>query len=314
VAATDVLAGSAGYSFGTYSFDDTYTQENNGTDKTYTLSNTGLSYAALLVGIPTTSAVQLGAPSSIRTPYYAFYAADTWRVTPKLTLNPGIRFEYEFGPSEKNNAQIVGWDSTASLPIAGPANAAYAATLAAATPAEKAILPTSLTIQGGPIYAGVNGAPTRQFANNYRFLPRLAASYQITQKTVLRAGYGMFFDTINAHEEGGSPHPSAANIGGINQWGESNSLLTRVDITRPRVSLPRPHTAPTLLRARLLSAIHFLPPPMGVDSIRRSGMLRDQCITLDPVSRPMTTTWCLPALSAGMWGCSTNLGHQLLLK
>lgn len=204
---------------GTYTFDDTYTQENNGTDNTYSQSNTGLSYAALLLGIPTTSAVELGAPSSVRTPYYALYAADTWRITHKLTLNPGLRFEYEFGPSEKNNAQIVGWDSTASLPIAGPANTAYAATLAAATPAEKAVLPASLSIQGGPVYAGVNGAPTRQFVNSYRFLPRLAAAYQISPKTVLRAGYGIFFDTINAHGLGGTPHQSAANIGGINQWG-----------------------------------------------------------------------------------------------
>jgi hypothetical protein len=54
---------------GTYTFDDSYTQEDNGTDKTYTPSNTGLSYAALLLGIPTTSAVQLGAPTSIRTPH-----------------------------------------------------------------------------------------------------------------------------------------------------------------------------------------------------------------------------------------------------
>lgn len=73
-------------------------QENNGTDKTYSQQNIGLSYASMLLGIPTTSSVTQGAGVSISTPYYALYGADTWRATPKLTVNAGLRFEYEFGP------------------------------------------------------------------------------------------------------------------------------------------------------------------------------------------------------------------------
>jgi outer membrane receptor protein involved in Fe transport len=52
----------------------------------------------MLLGIPTTSSVTQGAGVSISTPYYALYGADTWRATPKLTVNAGLRFEYEFGP------------------------------------------------------------------------------------------------------------------------------------------------------------------------------------------------------------------------
>ena len=168
---------------GTYTFDDGYTQENNGTDKTYSENNTGLAYAAFLLGIPTNSSVAAGAPVSINTPYYALYVEDTWRATRKLTINAGLRYEFEFGPTEKHDEQIVGWNPTASLPIASAANAAYASTLANATAAQQAVLPSSLVIQGGPLYAGANGDSVRQFLNDYRVLPRVAIAYALTPKT-----------------------------------------------------------------------------------------------------------------------------------
>jgi hypothetical protein len=202
---------------GNYTFNDTYTQQNNGTDKTYTQQNTGLAYAAFLLGIPSTSSVAIGSPVSIDTPYYAFYVADTWRVSGKLTINAGVRYEYEFAPAEKHNHLIVGWDANASLPISAPANTAYSAVRSGATAAQQAALPSSLVIQGGPMYAGANGAPTRMFVNNYRVMPRLSAAYRITPNTVLRAGYGLFYDTINAH--GANANPVATVGGAAGTWG-----------------------------------------------------------------------------------------------
>ncbi|HEY2018708.1 MAG TPA: carboxypeptidase-like regulatory domain-containing protein [Bryobacteraceae bacterium] len=184
---------------GSYAFDNTYTQENNGSDSNFSQSNFALSYAAFLMGVHTNAAVALNAPQSFHSPYYGIYGDDTWRVTPRLTLVPGLRFELEDGLVEKHNQQIVGWDPNADLSlISGPANAAYAATLAAATPAQVAVLPTSLTIKGGPMYAGVNGNPSTAYVNSYRFMPRLGATYQLNRRMVLRAGYGLFFDTLNA--------------------------------------------------------------------------------------------------------------------
>ncbi|HEX3940288.1 MAG TPA: TonB-dependent receptor [Acidobacteriaceae bacterium] len=206
---------SQGDVFGQFNFDDTYTQENNGTDSNFTQSNWGLSYAAFLMGIPTSSSVSYTAGKSVSTPYFAFYGGDTWRVTPRLTIIPGLRFEYEFGPVEKHNAQMVGWDFNTTLPtISGPANTAYQGVYAGATAAQKAAMPTSLTIQGGPQYAGVNGAPLNEFQNSYRFLPRIALAYQVRQDTVIRAGYGLFFDTLDALEEGGSPASGAPGTPG----------------------------------------------------------------------------------------------------
>lgn len=207
--------GVQGLSSGDFNFDTTFMQENDGTNldcATCTgstnlglpsASNYGLSYAAFLMGVPTTSTVNKQAPISISTPYFAGYFGDTWRILPKLTLMPGVRFEYEFGPKEKHNYQISEFDPNQALAIAAPAQAAYASTLANATAAQQAALPSTITVQGGPLYAGVNGAPVRQWDANYRFLPRIGFSYQLKPNTVIRGGYGIFYDTLNALAWGG---------------------------------------------------------------------------------------------------------------
>lgn len=191
--------GVSGNVSGTYNFDNSYTQENNGQDSAFQQSNSGLSFASFLMGVNSSASVSRTASLSLQTPYYAAYVGDTWRVTPKLTIIPGIRYEWEGGVVEKHNQLITGWDWNADMSsISGPANAAYQSALGSATAAQRAVLPASLTIQGGPMYAGVNGAPRNEWQNSYRFLPRIAAAYQLNPRIVIRGGYGLFFDTLNA--------------------------------------------------------------------------------------------------------------------
>jgi hypothetical protein len=213
--AQNFARGVQGLSSGNFNFDNTFTRENDNSNldcvgctgsKNLALptpSNYGLSYAAFLMGVPTTSTVNQQAPISISTPYFAGYFGDTWRITPKLTLMPGIRYEYEYGPKEKHNYQIAEFDPNQSLAISGPAVAAYATTYANATAAQRAVLPSAISVQGGPLYAGVNGASTSQWDNDYRWLPRIGFSYLIKPNTVIRGGYGLFFDTLNALEWAG---------------------------------------------------------------------------------------------------------------
>ncbi len=184
---------------GTYNFDNSYTQENNGRDSSFSQSNTGLSFASFLMGVDSSASVNRNASVSLQSPYYSLNVSDSWRVTPKLTIIPGLRYEWEGGIVEKHNQLITGWDSTADLsPVSGPANQAYQAALASASAAQRSVLPSTLTIQGGPVYAGINGAPRTEWQNSYRFLPRIAAAYQLKPNIVIRGGYGLFYDTLNA--------------------------------------------------------------------------------------------------------------------
>ncbi len=187
---------------GQYSFDNTYVEQNDGTNNgVYPTTSTGTSYGAFLLGVQSTSTATLVPETSRSNPYFGFYVGDTWRVNRKLTIVPGVRYEFEYGPTEKHNRQIVGWDPNAQLTFAPAVQAAYQTTLAAATPAELAVLPATLPVHGGPIYAGVNGASTRQWGNDWRFLPRIGAAYSINSTTVVRAGAGLYFDTLNVLNE-----------------------------------------------------------------------------------------------------------------
>jgi Carboxypeptidase regulatory-like domain len=205
---------------GQYSFDDTFDEQNDGTQLdcpgctsaqfNFPATSTGLGYAAFLMGVQSTATAQLAPPTSRSNPYYAFFAGDTWRVSRKLTLVPGVRYEFEYGPTEKHNRQIVGWDPNAPLTIAAEVNTAYQSVLASlpsklsAAQIALANMPSSLSIKGGPIYAGVNGASIRQWISNWRFLPRLGAAYSVNPTTVIRAGGGLYYDTLDVLNESGT--------------------------------------------------------------------------------------------------------------
>lgn len=256
--------GIQGNSSGILTFDSSFTQENDGTNKDCAsgcnlglpgASNYGLSYAAFLMGVQSSAQVNKQAPLSISTPYFAGYFGDTWRIKPRLTLMPGIRFEYEFGPAEKHNYQIAEFDPNQSLAIAAPATAAYASVYAGATAAQQAALPSSITVQGGPLYAGVNGAPTRQWNNNYRILPRIGFSYQWKDSTVIRGGYGLFYDTLNALEWSGPTDQTNFTASTSDStsafWGNFGQNLV---VTAPPITNPFPTSSGTQFLAAVGSA------------------------------------------------------------
>jgi hypothetical protein len=191
---------SNGNANGTLSFDNTYTRVSDNASYLPTgSSQLGTSYAAFLLGYQTSASQTVSSDNRSSSPYMAFYGQDSWRVSRKLTLNAGLRYEYEWGPVEAHNRQISGFDPNQPLAIAGGAQTAYAGNLAsynAALPSGFS-LPASINVQGGAIYAGVNGAKAQLLPSSYRVLPRLAASYEVTPKTNIRVGYGLFFDTLN---------------------------------------------------------------------------------------------------------------------
>ncbi len=174
---------------GNFSFTTAYTQKN---DDSYTPAGSlGLSWAAFMMGLPTTATITTVDDYITGNPYAGWFAQDNWRLTPKLTLTLGLRFEYELGPLERYNRMLGYFDTGASLPISTAAQAAYAA-----APVPE-LAGSAFQVRGGTAYPGVNGAGRRIFDPELVFLPRLALAYQMDSKTVLRGGYGVFYDSIN---------------------------------------------------------------------------------------------------------------------
>ncbi|HKV26609.1 MAG TPA: TonB-dependent receptor [Candidatus Acidoferrum sp.] len=125
------------------------------------------SFADFLLGLPsqTGKAYLLFNPVALRWNQWAFYARDQWQVTPKLTLNVGVRWEYyPFGYSD--NGKGLRW----------------------------------LNPRDGNVYIGGYGNVPQNDGVDVglgKFLPRIGAAYRLTNSTVIRAGYGMSLDPNN---------------------------------------------------------------------------------------------------------------------
>lgn len=115
---------------------------------------------------------------------YYFYAQDDWRATARLTLNLGMRYELA-RPWTQPDGQSVTWI---------PGYQSY----------KFVNVPASLAYQGDP------GVPTSIIKTNYSNLaPRFGLAYDIfgNGRTVFRAGFGIFYDALNANTTGvGQPY------------------------------------------------------------------------------------------------------------
>ena len=181
--------GGGGNTSSNYQFNSTYTKRYD--DNLAPSSNLPLGWAAFILGIPNQIQIQTNDDYAMHTPYRAWFIQDSWRVAPSLTLNLGLRMEWEGGATERYNRMIGEWDPTLVLPISAAAEAAYAAKPIPELPAAQ------FKVLGGSKYPGAGGQPRNWFKNEFMWLPRFGAAYQINSKTVLRAGYGIFFDTLN---------------------------------------------------------------------------------------------------------------------
>jgi len=180
--------GGGGNTSGNFSFGQNYVRR---ADDTNNANDLGLGWAAFILGIPNGASVATNDTYAVLNPYYGVFVQDSWRVGRKLTLNLGLRMEYELGPTERYNRALVGFDPTLAIPLANGAQANYARSPLAELPAAQ------FRVVGGTNYAGEGGASRRLFKNELMWLPRLGAAYQLGDKTVIRGGYGLFYDTIN---------------------------------------------------------------------------------------------------------------------
>ena len=134
-------------------------------------SGTGSGFADFLLGLPSSSSktsIPYGPPVLNYTELGAF-VQDTWRVTPHLTLTPGIRYDLFTNPVERQNRQ--------SDFIPGPAGF-----VGENNPGST----VAIAGQGG-VSSGILQTQSKNFS------PRIGASYQLGEKTVVRGAYGLFY-------------------------------------------------------------------------------------------------------------------------
>jgi hypothetical protein len=151
----------------------------------------GQGFASFLLGHPTGGLVSLNTPRAQQSDWTGVFIHDDWRVNSKLTLNLGIRYEYESAPTERFNRSIRGFDFNSASPISERALTNYAA-----NPIPQLPVSAFRTI-GGLTLAGVDGQPRGLWeSDKNNFMPRIGLAYSLTKKTVVRAGYGIYYDSI----------------------------------------------------------------------------------------------------------------------
>ena len=139
------------------------------TDLPGSSATTGNSLAGFLLGEVNAASIQVSDKIPSRASYLALYAQDDWRISDRLTINAGLRWEVEF-PRRVVGNKMNSFDPLAINPVSG-------------TP-------------GVVTFAGVDGTPERAFATDWNNIgPRLGFAYRLPGKreTVLRGGAGVFY-------------------------------------------------------------------------------------------------------------------------
>ena len=169
-------------SAGTFNFRNAETQ---GPNPNTASSTAGFGFASFLLGTgqPNDVLIQNWKNVAANSFYWAAYAQDDWRLNDRLTLNLGLRYDIDVPRTERYDRMNY-FDPVARSPLAQQ-------------------VPAFPNLSGGVVFVGVDGNSRYQYnwdTNN--IAPRLGLSYQVNDKTVVRAGYSHIFGPSNQGAQG----------------------------------------------------------------------------------------------------------------
>ena len=145
--------------------------------------NEGNGVAAMLLGWPTGGDFHIDPKVFTRSAYWGFFVHDDWRVSQKLTLNLGLRYDFDVPRWETQNRQSY-WDLEAQSPIQVPGYDT------------RGVIRFVDDDRRSPFDADMNNVQ-----------PRFGFAYSVNPKTSVRGGYGLFFTlsraTVFGHTGGG---------------------------------------------------------------------------------------------------------------
>jgi hypothetical protein len=178
-----------GYPSGRFNFNRNYMRAS---DDNNTAADLGLSWAAFMMAVPSGMNIDTNDSGFWSTPFRALYIHDDWRLSNRLRLSLGLRYEHESGITERFHRGIAGgFLYDAKLPFSDLAEAAYARNPLAELPAAQ------FKVLGGTEYLGEQ---RKKYTDGTDYLlPRIGVVYQLTPKMVIRTGYGWYYDTFNAN-------------------------------------------------------------------------------------------------------------------
>jgi hypothetical protein len=155
-------------STGAYTSTAAFTQ---GPNPLVSSTTSGFGFASFLLGTMSSGTQNVTDINGQYTaPYYGAYIQDDYKITQRLTVNLGLRWEFESPRVEAQN-QVSNFDY-----------------------ADTAKLSNGATVRGGLLFPGVNGVSRDNWNPNWKdFAPRFGFAYNLSHSTVMRGGYGIFY-------------------------------------------------------------------------------------------------------------------------
>jgi hypothetical protein len=192
------------YQGGRYTLNGDYTRESSTSANQF-----GQGLASFMLGLPTSGFIDTAATRANQTAAHGLFVQDDWRVSSRLTLNLGLRYDLELGMTERYDRNIRGFDLTSSNPIEAAAQAAYAR-----APIPQ-VAPADFNVPGGYAFT-TRDSRAAWNADRNNVQPRLGFAYKAAEKTVVRGGAGLFVPLFE--------------INGVNQIGFSRA--TNMTVTQ----------------------------------------------------------------------------------
>lgn len=192
-----------GNSFGYYDFNDDFTKQSDRGSPT----SRGQGLASFLLGQPTGGNADRNDSQANQEIFQGLFLQDDWKVSRKLTLNMGLRYEYEGAVTERFNRATRGFDLTSPNPIGAGAQANFAAAFPNGLVVESGkppIMPSDFHVLGGYLFASPSNRGLWR-PNPRNFQPRAGFAYQLKRNTVIRGGWAIYsqpFGITGVHQTG----------------------------------------------------------------------------------------------------------------
>lgn len=189
---------------------------------TYSGDYTGDGWADFLLGYPVGAFRQYPQSNYNQLSYnLAWYVQDNWRIKPNLTLNLGLRYEYDTWPVDSRN-QVTSFDTNTGKFVVGHKSGQQPDLAAQPLAALAWSLFGDLMVRAEDVHL-----PTRslRFPDKNNWGPRLGLAWRpaFLKETVFRLGYGVFYELVNGNNYS---NLTATTIPWIISQGVSNTLPT----------------------------------------------------------------------------------------
>jgi hypothetical protein len=201
------------------------------------LGSTGSALASFMMGVMDQSQLVLSS-FTLESQIWSFYAQDSWKVTDKLTINYGLRFDYNRAPAYSTSFPAT-WDFHSGKFIVG----------ARQFPACSQSAPPCLPNPNDPYlsqYVVFTGSSKLRSDEAHQG-PRLGLAYRLGERTVLRGSYGIFYDLmagVNQQAQNGNATWPVSG-GGILSF-NSTFVTATADAPFGGSSFPAPATPATI--------------------------------------------------------------------